>query len=205
MLEKKGGGKVSTIRTREDWLNEFVRESRPVFRDRGFTVPDLVRVSIGFTSKGKKSKAIGECWNAEASRDRHFEIFIHPGLLGNRSRVADVVTHEVCHTIVPEAKHGQPFKRVAIAIGLVGKMTETEAGPKWHDWADPIVEGLGEIPGSELNCQSPTRAKEARGCSRQNARPAGSCSELRGNGSTPSKSYAARTRLATDEFKPPNS
>lgn len=160
MLEKKGGGKVSTIRTREDWLNEFVRESRPVFRDRGFTVPDLVRVSIGFTSKGKKSKAIGECWNAEASRDRHFEIFIHPGLLGNRSRVADVVTHEVCHTIVPEAKHGQPFKRVAIAIGLVGKMTETEAGPKWHDWADPIVEGLGEIPGSELNCQSPTRAKE---------------------------------------------
>lgn len=148
------------IRTREDWLNEFVRESRAEFADRGFTVPEHVRISVGFTSKGKRSKAIGECWNPAASKDQHFELFIHPGLLGNRSRVADVATHEICHTIVPDANHGKPFKRVATAIGLTGKMTATEAGPAWHCWADPIVNRLGEIPGSELDCSSPVLRKE---------------------------------------------
>ena len=32
------------------------------------TLPDRIRVAIGFTSAGRKGKAIGECWDTDAAR-----------------------------------------------------------------------------------------------------------------------------------------
>jgi len=38
----------------------------------------MLRVAIGFTSAGRRSRAIGEWWDNWRSADGHFEIFIRP-------------------------------------------------------------------------------------------------------------------------------
>ena len=137
---------------REQWLNAFTDAARPVFADEGAPLPLNVRVSIGFTSKGAKGKRIGECWADACSEDGHFEIFIKPDLQSNGARVADILTHELCHAAVGlAAGHGAAFKRIATRLGLEGKMTATVAGARWHEWADPIMAEIGAFPGASLN------------------------------------------------------
>lgn len=136
--------------TREEWLNAFVQEARPQFEEAGAPIPTNVRVSIGFTSKGARSKRIGECWSDNCSADGTFEIFIVPGT-ESESRIADILTHELIHAAVGlEAGHKAPFKRVAVALGLEGKMTATTAGDLWHAWADPVLMKLGKMPHAAL-------------------------------------------------------
>jgi hypothetical protein len=142
---------AATHPTREAWLNAFTDAARPIFADRGHAIPERVRVSIGFTSGGRRSRAIGECWNACVSSDDHFEIFLRPSLETD-SRIADVLTHELIHAAVGlEAKHGKLFKRCMAAVGLTGKATATVAGPDWHSWADPILAALGPMPRGTLS------------------------------------------------------
>jgi hypothetical protein len=137
--------------TRERWLANFIEAARPTFRAAGFSLPEEVRASVGFPSKGAKSRAIGECWARECSDDGHFEIFLRPSLQSDDSRIADVLTHELVHAAVGlAAGHGPKFKRCATAVGLEGKMTATVAGPGWHAWADPILAQLGPLPGASL-------------------------------------------------------
>ena len=137
--------------TREEWLNAFTDCCRPIFRDHDLPLPDEVRVSVGWPSAGARSKAIGECWTFEASEDGHFEIFISPALQGDTARVADVLTHELIHVAVGiDAKHGAPFRKAMKQLGLIGKATATVAGPEWHEWAGPILEHLGPMPGAKL-------------------------------------------------------
>lgn len=136
---------------REQWLNAFATEARPHFKRAGAELPKTIRMSIGFPSKGIRAKTIGECWYSSASTDKHAEIFIRPSLQASASRIADVLTHELIHAALPEGTgHGPDFKRVALALGLTGKMTATVAGPKWHEWADPILKKIGKFPGAEL-------------------------------------------------------
>lgn len=142
---------MTNYTTREDWLNAFVAESRPVFSGAGYPLPEHVRVSIGFTSGGRRGKSIGECWADTASDDGHFEIFLRPSMHG-ASRIADVLTHELCHAAVGlEAGHGKPFKACAEAVGLEGKMTSTTAGDAWYRWALPVLGALGPMPYAALN------------------------------------------------------
>jgi hypothetical protein len=137
---------VSMFDTREDWLNAFVSATRPIFENAGFPLPEKVRVSIGFTSSGKRGKSIGECWNDTCSDDGHFEIFLKP-TTQTASRLADILTHELCHAAVGlKAAHGKRFRACAIAMGLEGKMTSTIAGVAWYHWALPVLERLGPIP-----------------------------------------------------------
>lgn len=151
---------TNAITSREDWLNAFTQAARPVFAAVGFPFPDKVRVSIGFPSTGRKSKRIGECWHDSASEDAHFEIFMHPGLQSDSSRIADILTHELCHTATPGDGHGKQFKACATGMGLVGKMRSTTAGPKWFEWAAPILDDLGELPGANLTGASLTGPKK---------------------------------------------
>jgi len=118
--------------TREEWLQAFVAAARPQFEAATYALPGEIRVSIGFTSGGRRGKSIGECWSREASADRHFEIFLRP-TLDSDSRIADVLTHELCHAAVGlENKHNATFKRCMKAVGLEGKATATTAGNAWH-------------------------------------------------------------------------
>ena len=79
------------------------------------------------------------------------EIFIRPSLQDDGSRIADVLTHELCHAALGHGEgHGKNFKYLATSLGLTGKMTATIAGEGWHAWADPIVKELGKFPGAKL-------------------------------------------------------
>lgn len=139
-------------KTREEWLGEFTRLARPTFKAAGSPLPKTVRCSVGFPSKGSKSKVIGECWSTEVSADKITEIFLRPSLQSDTSRIADVLTHELCHAALGlEAGHGPLFKKLAHAVGLEGKMTATTAGKGWHAWADPIIKHLGPLPGASLD------------------------------------------------------
>lgn len=137
--------------TREQWLQAFVKVARPHFAANGSPIPERVRIGIGFTSKGKRGKRIGECWASVCSSDQTSEIFVVPSI-GDGARVADIVTHELVHAAVGlDAGHKAPFATLAKALGLEGKMTATVAGPGWHAWADPILERLGPYPHAGLH------------------------------------------------------
>lgn len=150
----------TTNTTRERWLNDFVELARPIFEDNGFPIPEKIRVSVGWTSKGARGKAIGECWSHKASADGTFEIFVSP-LLSDASRVCDVLTHELIHAAVGlECGHRGQFRVCAVKLGLEGRMTATIAGTLWHEWADPIVEKLGAFPHATLKGQSSGKKKQ---------------------------------------------
>lgn len=142
--------------TREDWLNSFTDKARATFEAQGFPLPASVRSSIGFTSMGRRSNRIGECWSKEASADQHFEIFLHPGFQSDAGHVADVLTHELCHAATPGAGHGPTFKKCATRMGLVGKMRsagfpKSDAGQLIAPaWAQPILDELGAFPAADL-------------------------------------------------------
>ena len=136
--------------TREAWLEAFAVRSKPQFDRAGAPLPSNIRVSIGFTSTGRKGKRIGECWGEVASADGHFEIFIVP-TMDSDARIADILTHELVHAAVGlAAGHGAAFKRVAVSLGLEGKMTATTAGDAWRVWAEPILRAIGPMPGAAL-------------------------------------------------------
>ena len=52
-----------THETRESWLNAVAQGMALLFEALDAPLPDRVRVAIGFTSRGAKGKAIGECWD----------------------------------------------------------------------------------------------------------------------------------------------
>lgn len=136
---------------REQWLTAFADATRPMFEKYGKPLPEIVRISVGWPSKGKRSKTIGECWRAENSGDGAVEIFIRPSLQDDGERIADVLTHELCHAATPGAGHGKPFKALATSLGLEGKMTATVAGDAWRAWARPILADLGRFPAAALS------------------------------------------------------
>lgn len=138
--------------TREAWLVSFMDLARSKFVEVGAELPSKVRVSVGFPSKGNRSKVIGECWTNTVSADGAVEIFIRPSLQSDASRVADVLTHELIHAALGIAEgHGPKFRAVMKRLGLEGKATATIAGPGWIEWAQPILDALGPLPGATLD------------------------------------------------------
>jgi hypothetical protein len=141
--------------TREAWLNHVVRRMAPMFARLGATLPAQLRIAIGFTSSGRRSRNIGECWDNQCSEDRHFEIFIRPDLGESKDlmpmQVAAILGHELVHAAVGVAAgHRKEFRRVARGIGLVGPMTATSAGPEFERAVRPILEDAGPLPHGRL-------------------------------------------------------
>ena len=85
--------------TREAWLNYVAQRMAPVFEKVGAPLPAQLRIAIGFTSSGRRSRSIGECWDNQCSEDRHFEIFIRPDLSESKDllpmQVAAILGHEI--------------------------------------------------------------------------------------------------------------
>lgn len=136
--------------TREQWLNEAVKELREhLFKPQGEVVPE-VRVSVGFPGGGSARKRIGEYWHAEAIQDKVPQVFISP-VLESPVKALDVLVHELVHAVVPKAKHGKEFKRVAYSVGLTGKATATVAGPELEEKLKTLSEKLGAFPHSAIN------------------------------------------------------
>jgi hypothetical protein len=119
-------------------------------------LPAQLRIAIGFTSSGRRSRNIAECWDKQCSEDRHFEIFIRPDLSESKDllqmQVAAILGHELVHAAVGvAARHGKEFRRVARAMGLVGQMAATTAGPEFEKAMRPILEAAGPLPQGRLH------------------------------------------------------
>lgn len=138
--------------TREEWLNEFVEEVRPDFDHVMATLPAKIRASCGWPHKNgvsRKRRRIGECWSAEVSKDQAFEVFISP-VLSTEIEVGETVIHELIHTVVPDAGHKAPFKRIMRAIGLEGKPTATVAGEALRGRIREVADRIGPYPHGEI-------------------------------------------------------
>lgn len=136
--------------TREEWLEKALIHLQPLFNQ---PLPKNVKVSCGFPFRraaGLKNRSIGECWTPKASKGNKIEIFISP-TLEDSTRVLDVLVHELVHaTVGNEAGHGGEFKRMALHVGLTGKMTATTAGESLTKRLNCIVEKIGKFPHAAL-------------------------------------------------------
>src|SRR5712691_2262334 len=141
--------------TREAWLNYVAQRMALMFEKLGAPLPAHLRIAIGFTSSGRRSSNIGECWDNQCSEDRHFEIFIRPDLSESKDllpmRVTAILAHELVHAAVGvAARHGKAFRRVASGIGLAGQMAATTAGPEFEKAMRPILKDAGPLPHGRL-------------------------------------------------------
>lgn len=140
---------------REQWLATLTAIMRhSLFANAGATIPDNVKASCSFPSRSataRKKRRIGECWDASRSATNHFEIFISP-VLAETLDAAETLAHELVHaTVGLKAKHGAKFKKLALAIGLEGKMTATTPGPAFKEWLAPVIADIGPYPHGALD------------------------------------------------------
>jgi hypothetical protein len=139
--------------TREDYLLEYITVLRPLFSEHAIELPDSLRVSCGWPrATGRKgSHAIGQCFARQASRDTTSEIFISP-VLDNAVDVGAVLVHELIHAW-DDCRHGHrgPFRKVALAVGLEGKMRATTASPELKERLNALCSGLGPYPHASLD------------------------------------------------------
>lgn len=144
--------------TREGWLLAAIQLLTPRFEKTGSQVPPI-RVATGWPSSrglSAKRRVIGECWSGEAAKDGIPQIFISPWIDGSDllgfNGIISTLAHEVVHAVVGhEAKHGPRFRKVALGIGLEGKMTECGFMDTKSEELKPIVEALGAFPHSKLD------------------------------------------------------
>jgi hypothetical protein len=137
---------------RESWLLALAEKLRPRFAEVGAPLPAELRLSCGWPSKGTTAahhRVIGECWAAKHSADRHREVFVSPAL-SSGLEVAAVVVHELVHA-AGHMNHGAGFRRVAVALGLPGRMTATVAGETLRAELAAIVSELGPYPHGALS------------------------------------------------------
>lgn len=129
---------------REQYLNIAVNELRPLFKDAGHNIP-TIRVSIGFMGGRSSKKAIGQYWHDGVISDGIAQIYISP-VIKDTLTMLDVLVHELVHACVgAKAGHGPVFKKLALAVGLTGKMRSTVAGPQLTDRLNAIIKKLGNI------------------------------------------------------------
>lgn len=139
---------------RETWLNKAITALRPTFKAQGQTIPANIRVTCGWPSKsaGRSSKRrIGECWADTASKDGTIEIIVSM-VLDDPIQVLDVLTHELVHAVVGlDCGHKGPFRKLALAVGLTGKMTATVAGDELRATLETISAKLGDYPHATID------------------------------------------------------
>lgn len=135
---------------REAWLTAAVEALTPLFTEHGYTIPDGVRVSVGFPGgRGPKANVVGQCWASASSADKRPQIFVHP-VLDEPVEILGVLAHELAHAADDCASgHKGPFTKIIRAIGLEGKPTHAITFNDDVDLTD-IVTGLGEYPHGRL-------------------------------------------------------
>jgi hypothetical protein len=150
---------------RESWLNRVAAGMAPLFEALESPLPSRVQVAIGFTSAGRKAKAIGECWDNRLNTDGHCEIFIRPDLAhapdAMPSQIAAILAHELVHAAVGiPAGHGKAFKRAALGLGLVGPMRATIPGEAFLTAIAPILDATGLLPHARLDTDGESTAPQ---------------------------------------------
>jgi len=136
---------------REIWLNElmyrlaaYMEEVEPGSCAK---MKDW-RVSCGWPFASRK--AIGQCWSASASRAGKVEMFISPQL-DKACEVDHVLLHEMVHASVAVRGHGGAFRKLAVKLGLEGKMTATIPSEALRLRLNEIIAGMPDYPHNALH------------------------------------------------------
>ena len=142
--------------TRETWLLQLADLLRPHFKGAGFSLPSNIAISCGWPTRraivpSGKSRTVGQCFSASCSADGRHELFISPAV-SDAAQVAAILVHELCHAADDcQHGHGAPFKRIAKAMGLAGKMTATTASPELAERLNALCEKLPAYPHATLD------------------------------------------------------
>lgn len=156
---------MTTHATRESWLAAAVEQLRPLFVAQGKPLPEKVRVTCGWPSKGGvslKKIILGETWDPDQSGDNSIEVFIsprHPEAVETLGTLA----HELVHVALYAAGekkhgHGKSFRSLAEAIGLEGPWKQAVPGPTFRAVLADMAAALGAYPYSPLSV--PVREKK---------------------------------------------
>lgn len=138
--------------TREVWLINLAERLNAVL----FKNNPLVnyRITCGWPSGralSAKNRTVGQCFDPACSDDKTTELIVSM-CIDDPMRVADILAHEMVHGIVgTEHGHKGPFRKLALEIGLTGKMTATTAGEAFKQSVAPILESLGPYPHAKLD------------------------------------------------------
>ena len=140
---------------REEWLHQAIALlNKEVFSLVDVDLPVDIKVSCGWASSGgasSKRTTIGQCFARRVSENNVNEIFISPKL-ADAVEVLEVLAHELIHAFDDcKSGHRGAFKRIAVAIGLEGKMTSTHAGEVLKEKLNSIFIDLGEYPHAKLD------------------------------------------------------
>lgn len=116
---------------RETWLDKAVDLLRPYFKSRGYELPEKVKVSCGWPSRGGlsvKNRVLGECWPSNETGDGVKQIYVSP-VVSKGSEVLGVLVHELGHAALADGVgYKKPFKKFCEVIGLEGPATHTVVG-----------------------------------------------------------------------------
>jgi hypothetical protein len=150
---------------RESWLNGVAAGMAPLFEALGAPSPPGFGCGHRLTSAGRRSRAIGECWDNRRSADGHFEISIRPDLAhapdAMPAQIAAILAHELVHAAVGiKSGHGKTFKRIALGLGLERSMRATTPGKAFLAMASPILAAAGPLPHARLDTGGLTTAPQ---------------------------------------------
>lgn len=147
---------------REQWLDAgIVLLRNEVFLPVEQQLPKTLLVSCSFPDRGAfaKKTVLGQCWYPIKKGDSH-QLLISP-TRNDPVKVLDVLVHECCHTITGmKVGHRAPFKRLAVVVGLTGKMTSTVAGPDLKKKLEQFARALGPYPHTSLTNYRQAKPKQ---------------------------------------------
>lgn len=163
---------------RETWLNLMIDKSVPLFDEAGFKISDIrekLKVSCSFIqgSRGSRLKnAIGVHYNPSVSADGFHEMMIQPSISDSVQAVG-VLIHEMVHSIQTHLyhdkngflnvkPHGKEFRKIALAVGLEGKMTATTESPELVATIKKWVSEIGEYPHAKMTLNDSRKKQTTR-------------------------------------------
>ena len=153
------------IENREHWLNLILPFIQERFKAAGYEVPQNLRFTCGFPSKGAlgaKKRRIGECWDSGASSDKVFEISVSP-TLDDPIKVVGVQIHEVVHAVVGlKVGHKKPFAKCAEAVGLTKPWTATGESDELKEAIKGWVDRVGPYPHGALKPRHKEQGEKGR-------------------------------------------
>lgn len=159
---------MQPAQNRETWLEQMTEKFViPHFTECGYeflsfsTTPIKFSVSFieGVRSSGKGTKTIGAHYSHHFSTAGEQHILIHPSL-EDSVKVVGVLIHELIHAQLPiDAGHGKEFRKLALAVGLCGKMTATQETDELKEKIAKWVKKLGEYPHASFDV-SKSRKKQ---------------------------------------------
>jgi hypothetical protein len=135
--------------TREAWLMTAIEHMRPWFAEVGAELPEKIRVSTGWSKRARKG-SIGWTWVSSVAEDKVSNVFISPEV-SESVKVLGILAHELVH-VADDCQHGHgaEFKKIAVPLGLEGKMTATVAGEELSDQFEALVVIMGEYPHAKM-------------------------------------------------------